>query len=86
NVTTVCSQEDLTSSTLNPEPSPPSPRGAEHKPVPTDDREPVPTAADEPSHLGTTKLRIAEEPELHKMADQVQKLATTLTARKETVA
>ncbi|KAL0176476.1 hypothetical protein M9458_028806, partial [Cirrhinus mrigala] len=29
NVTTVCSQEDLASSTPNPEPSPPSPRGAE---------------------------------------------------------
>ncbi|KAL0197785.1 hypothetical protein M9458_006325, partial [Cirrhinus mrigala] len=52
---TVCSQEDLTCSTPDPEPSPPSPRGAEHKPEPTNDGEPEPTVTDEPSHLGTTE-------------------------------
>ncbi|KAL0164033.1 hypothetical protein M9458_039786, partial [Cirrhinus mrigala] len=56
--------DDLASSTSNPEPSLPSPRCAEPKPEPTNDREPEPAATDESSPYGATELRLAVEQEL----------------------
>ncbi|KAL0193309.1 hypothetical protein M9458_011605, partial [Cirrhinus mrigala] len=52
-----------TSPTLDPEPSQPSPRFAEHEPEPTVDGEPEPGATNESSPSGATVLRIAPEPE-----------------------
>ncbi len=42
---TICAVDDLARSTPDPEPSPPSPRGTEHQPEPTDDGEPFPAAS-----------------------------------------
>ncbi|KAI2659097.1 Translation initiation factor IF-2 [Labeo rohita] len=56
-----CFQENLTSSTADPVPSPPSPLGAEQSPEPTNDGEPEPA---------TTEPRIAAEPELYLLSDQ----------------
>ncbi len=72
---TVCSEDDLASSTLDPEPSPPSPHCAELKPESTVDGETAVT--DEPSPHGATELRIAAEPELFMTSDQVREPATT---------
>ncbi len=46
---TVSPEDDLARSTPDPEPSPPSPRGKEHQPEPTDDGEPFPSAICEPA-------------------------------------
>ncbi len=82
---TICPEDDLTSSTPDPEPSPSSPRCAEPKPEPTDDGEPKPAATDEPSPHGATVLRIAAEQELLMTSDQVQEPATTPATRERAV-
>ncbi len=64
----ICSQENLSSSTLDPVPSPPSPRCAECTPEPT--------ATDELSPRRATELRIAAEPELCLPSDQMREPAT----------
>ncbi len=71
----------------DPEPRPPSLRGAEHKPDPSADREPEPepVATDEPSPRSATELRIAMEPEPHGSSDQVRKLATTPATKEKAV-
>ncbi len=67
---------DDSSPTSDPEPSPPSPRAAEHQLEPTADGEPEPSATDEPSPSGATVLRIAPEPEPI-TSDQVREPATS---------
>ncbi|KAL0170920.1 hypothetical protein M9458_035516, partial [Cirrhinus mrigala] len=62
---TVSSEDDLTSSTLEPEPSLPSPRIAERQPEPTADRKPEPSVTDEPLPSGATVLRIATGARAH---------------------
>ncbi|KAL0179982.1 hypothetical protein M9458_025424, partial [Cirrhinus mrigala] len=83
---TICPVDDLTSSTPNPEPSPPSPCCAEQKPKPTDDGEPEPAMTGEPLQQGATELRITAEPELRVTSDQVQEPATTPATREKAVA
>ncbi|KTG45652.1 hypothetical protein cypCar_00000553 [Cyprinus carpio] len=78
---TVCLDDDLASSTPDPELSQPSPCCAELKPEPTDDREPVPTTTNEPSLQGATELRITAELELLIMSVQVRKPATMPATR-----
>ncbi len=74
---TICSDDDLARSTLDPESSPPSPCCAECKP--TIDEEPETTATDEPSLHVATELTIDADPELFMVSDQVRKLTTMLT-------
>ncbi len=71
-------------STPNPEPIPPSPRGTEHQPEPTDDGEPFPAAIREPAQSRATEQRIAPEVEPNQ-SDQVRELATVPTTREQAV-
>ncbi|KTF90411.1 hypothetical protein cypCar_00005089 [Cyprinus carpio] len=80
---TVCPDDDLASSTPDTEPSPPSPRCAELKPEPTDNR--VPTVTDKPSPQGATELRITADLELLMTSVQVREPATTLPTRENAV-
>ncbi len=68
---TVCPEDDLASSTPNPEPSPPSSCGAEYQPEPTDDLEPFPAAICEPAQSRATERKIVPEVELNP-SDQVR--------------
>ncbi|KTG31284.1 hypothetical protein cypCar_00047070 [Cyprinus carpio] len=65
-------------------PSPPSTRGAEHQPEPTDDGEPIPAVIDEPVQSRATERRIAPDAELNP-SDQLRVLATTPTMREQAV-
>ncbi len=58
---TVSQEDDLARSTPDPEPSPPSPRGMEHQPEPTDDGEPFPAAICEPARSQATERMIVPE-------------------------
>ncbi len=58
---TISPGDDLVRSTPEPEPSPPSLRGAEHQPEPTDDGEPFPAAIREPAQSRATEQRIASD-------------------------
>ncbi len=60
---TLSQEDDLARSTPDPEPSPPSPRGVEHQPEPTDDGEPFPAAICEPARSRATERMIATEVE-----------------------
>ncbi len=60
---TICPVDDLARSTPDPEPSPPSPRGAEHQPEPTDDGEPFPAVINKPAQSRATERKIAPEVE-----------------------
>ncbi len=57
--------------TLDPEPSPPSPRCTEPKPKPTADGEPRPATINEPSPMRVTELEIVLDLELLRASDQV---------------
>ncbi len=81
---TVCPEDDLARSTPDPEPSPPSPRGTEHQPEPTDDGEPFPAAILEPAQSRATEQRIALEVEPN-TSDQVREPATMPTMREPAV-
>uniref|UniRef100_A0A672PX96 Uncharacterized protein n=1 Tax=Sinocyclocheilus grahami TaxID=75366 RepID=A0A672PX96_SINGR len=72
---------DNTSPTQDPEPSPPSPRGTEHQPEPTDDGEP---AILEPEQSPTAEKRIASDVEPN-MSDQVREPETVPTTREHAV-
>ncbi|KAL0170475.1 hypothetical protein M9458_035071, partial [Cirrhinus mrigala] len=78
---TALEQISLPTATLDPEPSPPSPRCAEQHPEPTVDREPELVATDEPLPHGATEQQIATEPELQVTSVQVRVLATTPATR-----
>ncbi len=81
---TVSQEDDLARSTPDPEPSPPSPRGAEHQPEPTDDGEPFPAAICEPARSRATERMIATEVEPNP-SDQVREPATMPTTREPAV-
>ncbi len=63
-------------STPDPEPSPPSPRGVEHQPEPTDDGEPFPVTINEPAQSRATEQKIVPEVEPN-TSDQVREPAHT---------
>ncbi len=81
---TVCPEDDLARSTPDPEPSPPSPCGAEHQPEPTDDGEPFPAAICEPEQSRATERKIVPEVEPNP-SDQVREPATVPTTREPAV-
>ncbi len=81
---TVSAVDDLARSTPDPEPSPPSPRGAEHQPDPTGDGEPFPAAINEPAQSRATERKIAPEVEPNP-SDQVREPATVPTTREPAV-
>ncbi len=81
---TVSPEDDLARSTPDPEPSPPSPRGAEHQPKPTDDGEPFPAAISEPAQSRATEGKIAPEVEPNP-SDQVREPATVPITREQAV-
>ncbi len=81
---TVSAVDDLARSTPDPEPSPPSPRGAEHQPEPTGDGEPFPAAINEPAQSRATERKIAPEVEPNP-SDQVREPATVPTTREPAV-
>ncbi len=81
---TICAMDDLARSTPDPKPSPPSPRGTEHQPEPTDDGEPFPAAILEPAQSRATEQRIAPEVEPN-TSDQVREPATMPTTREPAV-
>ncbi len=80
----VCPEDDLARSTPDPEPSPPSPCGAEHQPEPTDDGEPFPAAICEPAQSGATERKIVPEVEPNP-SNQVRERATVPTTREPAV-
>ncbi|XP_058614728.1 uncharacterized protein LOC131529176 [Onychostoma macrolepis] len=73
-----CSQENLASATLDPVPSPPSPRCAERMPEPTGDGEPSPAATDEPR---SDRAEVRTEPELQMTSVKVREPATAPALR-----
>ncbi len=79
---TVSPEDDLARSTPDPEPSPPSPRGADHQPEPADDGEPFPAAINEPAQSRATERKIALEVEPN-TSDQVRELVTVSTTREQ---
>ncbi len=81
---TVCPEDDLARSTPDPEPSPPSPRGKEHQPEPTDDGEPFPAAICEPALSRATERMIVPEVEPNP-SDQVREPATVPITREQAV-
>ncbi len=81
---TICLMDDLARSTSDPEPSPPSPRGAEHQPEPTDDGAPFPAAINEPAQSRATEWKIAPEVEPN-TSDQVREPAAVPTMREQAV-
>ncbi len=80
---TVSQEDDLARST--PEPSPPSPRGTEHQPEPTDGGEPFPAAICEPARNRATERMIVPEVDLPNPSDQVREPVTMLTTREPAV-
>ncbi len=80
---TVSPEDNLARSTPDPEPSPPSPRGKEHQPEPTDDGEPFPTAICEPALSRATERMIS--PVEPNPSDQVREPATMPTTREQAV-
>ncbi len=81
---TVSPEDDLARSTPDPEPSPPSPRGKEHQPEPTDDGEPFPAAICEPALSRATERMIVPEVEPNP-SDQVREPATVPITREQAV-
>ncbi len=81
---TVSPEDDLARSTPDPEPSPPSPCGAEQQPEPTDDGEPFPTAINEPVQSRATEWKIAPEVEPNP-SDQVREAVTVPITREQAV-
>ncbi len=81
---TVSHEDDLARSTPDPEPSPPSPRSAEHQPEPTDDGEPFPAAINEPAQSRATEWKITPEVKPNP-SDQVRELVAVPTTREPAV-
>ncbi len=81
---TVSQEDDLARFTPDPEPSPPSTRGTEHQPEPTDDGEPFPAAICEPARSRATERMIVPEVEPNP-SDQVREPATMPTTREPAV-
>ncbi len=71
-------------STSDPEPSSPTPRGAEHQPEPTDEGEPFPYAINEPVQSWSIERKIAPEVEPN-MSNQVREPATLSITREQAV-
>ncbi len=82
---TVSQEDDLARST--PEPSPPSPRGTEHQPEPTDGGEPFPAGICEPARNRATERMIVpdDRPGSPNPSDQVREPATMPTTREPAV-
>ncbi len=81
---TISAVDDLARSTPDPEPSPPSPHGAEHQPEPTGDGEPFPAAINKPAQSRASERKIAPEVEPNP-SDQVREPATVPTTREPAV-
>ncbi len=81
---TVSQEDDLARATPDPEPSPPSPRGMEHQPEPTDDGEPFPAAICEPARSRATERMIVPEVQPYP-SDQVREPATVPITREQAV-
>ncbi len=81
---TVSHEDDLTRSTPDPEPSPPSPRGEDYQPEPTDDGEPFPTTICKPVLSRATERMIDPEVEPNP-SDQVREPVTVPTMREQAV-
>ncbi|XP_016300846.1 putative uncharacterized protein DDB_G0290521 [Sinocyclocheilus anshuiensis] len=81
---TVDIADSNTSPTQDPDPSPPSPRGTEHKPEPTDDGEPCPAAIPESERSPAAERRIASDMKPN-TSDQVREPVTVPTTREQAV-